>query len=352
MTVLVLAFLVLAAFICVIAGRTSFSAISVGSIVRQFDKPASNDPTPVQFKVREGETAASIADRLEKQGIISSALMFRLLAQAREADEHLTAGDYELRRNMTANEVIDKLNESRRLAGRITTIEGWRAEEIADLLEKRGLARREEFLSLARLAIFDYAFLRDRPRGASLEGYLFPDTYDLPKGATATDIVRTMLEDFDRRFDSSLREKVSQSGLTLHQVVTLASIIEREAAVAGERPRIASVYLNRLKLDMPLQADPTVQYAVAGVSPGTTPDYWKQGLSPTDLQMESPYNTYRFRGLPPGPIANPGLASLAAVVMPEKTDYLYFVAKNDGSHEFARTLDEHNRNVAKYQSGR
>lgn len=335
-------------FAFVIASQSLFSDGAILAIARQFDQRASDDPTPIQFTIREGETASTIAERLERDGLISSALTFRLLARIRGADAHLEAGQYELRRNMTASEIIDKLEEGRRLLTRITTIEGWRSEEMADLLDRRGLARREEFLSLTRNAIFDYDFLADRPKGASLEGYLFPDTYDIRPGSTATDIVRMMLSNFGSRFDSSMREKAARSGLTIHQVVTLASIVEREAAVASERPTIAGVFLNRLEAGVPLQADPTVQYAVVGTAPGTLPDYWKKGLSLADLQVESPYNTYRVKGLPPGPIANPGLASLVAVIEPAETDYLYFVAKPDGSHEFARTLEEHNRNVAKY----
>ncbi|MCL5959115.1 MAG: endolytic transglycosylase MltG [Chloroflexi bacterium] len=351
-TALVLVFLMLSASLCVIASRISLSDATLMAVARQFDRRAGDDPTPVQFEIKEGETATTIADRLQKQGIISSAFMFRVLAQLRGADSQLTVGKYELRRNMTTNEVIDKLREARLLAARITTIEGWRAEEIADLIERKGVARREEFLSLVRQAIFDFDFLKGRPRGASLEGYLFPDTYDIPKGATATDVTRTMLATFDKRFDSSLRQKGAASDLTLHQVVTLASIVEREAVVAGERPLIAGVFLNRIKLEMPLQADATVQYAITGPAPGPLTDYWKKALTTRDLQVDSPYNTYRVKGLPPGPIANPGLASLMAVVEPQKTDYLYFVAKNDGSHAFARTLEEHNQNVAKYREGR
>jgi len=352
----VLALLVVLFLVCIlfflIAGQVLFSQGAFLAVARQFDQPASDDPSPVQFTVREGESTSTIAERLQNEGIISNALMFRLYARMRGVETRLAAGPYELRRNMTINEVIDKLEEGHYLRTRITTIEGWRSEEVADLLDQRGLAKREEFLSLTRNAIFDYDFLKDRPKGASLEGYLFPDTYEIEPGASATDIVRMMLSNFDRRFDSSLRRKASSLGLTIHQVVTLASIVEREAAVADERPLMASVFLNRLKNDMPLQADPTVQYAVAGTAPDAMPDYWEKSISLADLQLDSPYNTYRVKGLPPGPIANPGLASLKAVVEPARTDYLYFVAKPDGSHEFARTLEEHNRNVAKYRDGR
>jgi UPF0755 protein len=161
-----------------------------------------------------------------------------------------------------------------------------------------------------------------------------------------------MLDNFDRRFAPEMRAEATRRGLTIHQVVTLAAIVEREAVVAAERPRIAGVFLNRLQRGMKLQADPTVQYAVAGPSPSRLAEsYWKQGLTPLDLGVDSPYNTYRYDGLPPGPIANPGLASIRAVLEPEQTDYLYFVAKPDGSHAFARTLREHDDNVARYLRG-
>jgi UPF0755 protein len=192
--------------------------------------------------------------------------------------------------------------------------------------------------------------LQGRPAGASLEGYLFPDTYYFDPHVTSHDIIDRLLRTFDQRFSADLRDAAQKQNLTVHQAVTLASIVEREAQVPDERPLIAAVYLNRLRLGMPLQADPTVQYALAA-DPQSVAKYgwWKRDLTLDDLHFKSPFNTYQNPGLPPGPIANPGLASIRAVANPANVKYLYFVAKGDGSHAFAETLDEHNRNVQKYQ---
>jgi UPF0755 protein len=198
---------------------------------------------------------------------------------------------------------------------------------------------------------FDHDFLADRPEGVtSLEGFLFPDTYEFPSDATARDVIARMLDTFGQRFTPELREQARAQGLTVYQAVTLASIVEREAVLPEERPIIASVFLNRLRAGMHLNADPTVQYALGYQGEGH--GWWKRPLLLEDLEVDSPYNTYRHVGLPPGPICNPGLAALEAVVNPADTRYLYFVANDvagDGSHVFAETLEEHNANIAKYR---
>jgi UPF0755 protein len=204
-------------------------------------------------------------------------------------------------------------------------------------------------MRLVQQGRFDYDFLRSRPAGASLEGYLFPDTYQVSPDVTAADLIQRMLRTFDQRVASQMRQQAAARGLTVHQWVTLASIVEREAVIASERPVIASVYLNRLELGMKLDADPTVQYALGYQA--QTRSWWKRPLLLEDLEVKSPYNTYKNPGLPPGPIANPGLASLRAVVEAPDTDYYYFVANKqagDGSHVFARTIEEHQRNIARY----
>ncbi|MCL5266062.1 MAG: endolytic transglycosylase MltG [Chloroflexi bacterium] len=355
-----LAFLLVIAFLCtgtvLVARQQTVTEIGIWALAREFDTRPSNDPSAVTFVVAQGDTAASVAQRLERQKLISNALLFRVMSKLRGADSHLEAGEYQLRRNMTTNEIIDELQQNRFMGSRITVVEGWRVEEIADLLQRRGVVNRDEFLKLVNTPPFDADFLRSRPAGVSLEGYLFPDTYRVPPGITSDEVIEQMLENFGQRFSPAMREQAARAGLSIHQVVTLASIVEREAVVPEERPIIASVYLNRLKEGMLLQADPTVQYAVYNASqsaPGrgdARPDYWKKGLTSADLQVDSPYNTYRYKGLPPGPIANPGLASIKAVLQPANTTYLYFVATENGAHAFANTLDEHNRNVEKYRN--
>jgi len=313
----------------------------------EISQPASDDPTPVVFIVEPGETAGDIALRLEQLGLINDAELFRLLARYHKADSRLEAGRYELRANMTMGEIIEALQHGRLEEIEVTIPEGWRAEQIAEMLEEVGVDG-EEFLALVREGSFDYEFLRDRPPGATLEGFLFPDTYYLPVQPIALDIIERMLANFDQRFTAEMRQMAAEQEMTIYQVVTLASIVEREAVVAEERPIIAGVFLNRLAKGMTLDADPTVQYALGYQE--DTGQWWKRPLALEEIErVGSPYNTYLHRGLPPGPICNPGLASIQAVLEPAETDYLYFVAKGDGSHVFARTLEEHNRNRAKYQ---
>jgi UPF0755 protein len=231
-----------------------------------------------------------------------------------------------------------------------TIPEGWRSEQIADRLQATGFASRDDFLrAVAAPAGVPGFDLLGNPPPPRLEGYLFPETYQVPQPVAGTRAAEMMLRMFNQKVGDELRT-ASPGNLSSREVLILASIVEREAKVPAERPTIASVYLNRLAAGLPLQADPTVQYAVASHDgpAAAAYGYWK-GLEPADLQIDSPYNTYLNPGLPPGPICNPGEASIKAVLQPARTDYLYFVARTDGSgeHLFARTLEEHNANVTR-----
>ncbi len=208
----------------------------------------------------------------------------------------------------------------------------------------------QAFLDALHNGHYSYDFPQNEPPGAGLEGYLFPDTYEFPAQNKPEDVVNLMLKDFGQRLTPDLRQAIAGQGLTIHQAVTLASIVEREAQVPAEQPIIASVFENRMKIGMPLQADPTVQFALSQ-DPKSVAQFglWKGDLTYDDLAVDSPYNTYAHTGLPPGPIANPGLGALQAVAHPAQTNYLYFVAKGDGSHAFAATYDEQLANIAKYQ---
>jgi len=320
---------------------------------RQEDVKAPADPqnaSLIAFNIQSGETAATIAPRLERYGLIRDATLFRYLLRYRGVDTRLEAGDYYLRPNMTMDEIIEELQHGRAQTVTVTVPEGWRAELIAELLEERGLVSAEEFMRLVNTGgAMNYAFLRDRPPGSSLslEGYLFPDTYELPKNVDAHLVVEIMLSNFDAKVTPEMRALVAAQGKTLHEVITLASIVEREAVIAEERPIIASVYLNRLAAGMYLQADPTVQYA-KGKDPQTG-KWWGHMLQEEAQTTLSPYNTFLHPGLPPGPICNPGLASIKAVINPAQTNYLFFFSKGDGSHAFAATYEEHLRNQKKYQ---
>ncbi len=311
-------------------------------------RPASDDPTPVVFTVEPGETAGDIALRLKRLGLITDAELFRQLAHYEKADSKLEAGRYELRANMTMEEIIETLQHGRLEEIAVTVPEGWRAEQIAEMLAQEVGVDDDEFLTLVQGRHFDYEFLQDRPPEATLEGFLFPDTYLLPVHPTALDIIERMLANFDQRFTAEMRQMAEEQEMSVYQVVTLASIVEREAVVAEERPVIAGVFLNRLEEGMNLDSCPTVQYALGYQE--DTGQWWKTPLTLEELdRVNSPYNTYLHRGLPPGPICNPGLASIQAVLEPVESDYLYFLAKGDGSHAFAKTFEEHLQNQQKYQ---
>ncbi len=302
----------------------------------------------VLITVLQGESVSDVGDRLEKEGVVSSALLFRIMVALEGYEGQLVAGDYEFEKNMPTVQVVQRLHDGITSPLVVTIREGLRAEEIADIMEREGVTTREAFLQAIQ-GSYDFAFLRNKPSAANLEGYLFPDTYYFGRSATAEDAVKEMLANFDEKVGPDLRQEAANEGLSLHTVVTLASIVEREAQVADERPIIAAVFLRRLRLGMPLEADPTVQYAV-GNDPQSVAQYgyWKQDLTQQDLEIDSAYNTYRRTGLPAGPIANPGLDSILAVIRPAQTNYLYFVAKPDGSHAFAQTLEEHLRNIELY----
>jgi len=314
----------------------------------EIEAPPGTDATPIPFTIQEGETGSTIAARLERQGVINDAELFRLLLRYWGVDQSLEAGDYSLRRNMPMSEVVSQLQHGRLSAKTITIREGLRAEEVAHLLAVEGLADQEEFIGLVRDDAFNYDFLRDRPDTApkTLEGFLFPDTYQFAVNISTTALIDTMLQNFDRRVTIEMRQQALDSGLTLFQALTLASIVEREAVVAEERPIIASVYLNRLRRGIYLEADPTVQYAKGYDAQN---DRWWPALTLEELRtVDSSFNTFIHPGLPPGPICSPGLASIEAVLNPAQTEYLFFLAKGDGTHAFATTYEEHLENQRKY----
>ncbi len=295
-----------------------------------------------------GSTTEQIATILRDAGVIRSTLAFRLRARQTGVDGSFQAGQHVLRRNMSVDEAIQALQQAETFEQVLTLIEGWRREEMAAYLQAQNALNASEFLILTASPRPGSSFLADLPEAASLEGYLFPDTYRIEPDTTTAQFVDRLLAQFASKIGGAVGEGFQANGLTIHQAVSLAAIVEREAQVAAERPLIASVFYNRLRIGMPLQADPTVQYALGfQQSEGR---WWKKTVTYDDLRVESPYNTYANGGLPPGPICNPGLASLQAVSAPATSDYYYFVAVGDGSHVFSRTLEEHNANVRKYQS--
>lgn len=289
-----------------------------------------------------------IARRLDKADIIRSPFGFALLALAQGKARSLKAGEYEVPQGANTFAVLSLLEGGKVLYHPVLLKEGATLAELAHAIEAEGLASSDDVMRVGR----DPMFLRalEIP-GSSVEGYLFPDTYQFAKGVTPEEMLARMVMKMRAQLTPELLNKARELGISTHQLLTLASIIEREAVVPSELPLISAVFWNRMKLDMPLQADPTVQYAIASRDgpQAATYGYWKTELTPADLQVESPYNTYMKAGLPPGPICNPGEASVRATLQPAHTEYMYFVAKTDGSggHLFARTLDEHMANIAR-----
>jgi len=304
-------------------------------------RPAGDDDTPVTFVVAPGETGREVADRLHEMGLIRDPRLFRYYV----IEEGLTieAGEYVLNQTLSPFEIAYAMQYGR--AGEIvlTVPEGRRLQEIADLAGQVGIDR-DEFMALAFNG-FDYAFLQDRPPDATLEGYLFPDTYHLPREATARDLITRMLDNFDAKVTPAMRAQAAEQGRTLYEVVVLASIVEREAALAPEQPTIASVYLNRLNAGIKLDADPTIQYAL-----GQSGNWWPQITVNDYTGVNSPWNTYLYPGLPPSPIANPGLGAIQAVLNPDETSFVFFMRDceaDDGSHLFAVTQEEHLANYTR-----
>ncbi len=338
-------------------GDTSLSDAALALYIRahedQLVQPAGTDRTLVTFRVQPGESLTSIARRLEEQGLITDAKLFRRYLRYAHLDTGVQAGEFRLSPAMTMMEIASRLQRGYAPGVLITVPEGWRAGQIADMLTKAGIMDGRAFLQLveegaaAARRLGEYGFLADLPPDASLEGYLFPDTYELPDPARPEDLLRRMLDNFDRQVAPLLEAAPHPDGLSAHEVLTLASIVEREAVIPEERPLIAGVYLNRLRKGMRLEADPTVQYAMGYQA--ATGQWWKTPVSLEEYSaVDSPYHTYLHAGLPPGPICNPGVEAIRAVLQPAESPYLYFVARGDGSHVFARTYEEHVQNVRRY----
>jgi UPF0755 protein len=287
-----------------------------------------------------GSGPSSIGRRLVEAGVIRDLTSFRFAVWVSRQGRRLQAGEYRFDRPVTAREVVDKVARGEVYVLPVTFREGLSVKQMAALFESRGFGPADAFVRASKNA----NLVRELdPEAQDLEGYLFPDTYSLPRKATADQLVSRMVASFEKALTPDIRQQAAARGLGLRQLVTLASIVEKETGNPTERPLVAAVYANRLKMGMGLQCDPTVIYALERAG------RYNGNLTREDLQFNSPYNTYRYAGLPPGPIASPGRASLAAAAAPADVPYIYFVSRNDGSHAFATTLEEHNRNVQQYQ---
>ncbi|MGI6733138.1 MAG: endolytic transglycosylase MltG [Anaerovoracaceae bacterium] len=294
----------------------------------------------VLVTVPRGTSTSGIGEILESHGLISNSSVFRLKTKLAGYDGKYRAGEYYLSPGMSMDEIIEHLLAGRDSTTRFTIPEGYDLKRVADALESQGLIDREAFFREIREGEFDYWFLSGLEKGDNrLEGYLYPETYEIFVNATEHEIIDKMLSQFNKVFTEKHIQRLEELELDLREVMILASIIEREAVVSEDRPVIAGVFYRRLEIGMPLQSCATVQYILGEQKPV---------LSIADTQIQSPYNTYIIKGLPPTPICSPGIESINAALWPEETDYLYFLAKGDGSHVFSVTYEEHLRNKAKY----
>ena len=324
----------LALLVCLTAGAATYG-------YHQATQPFKGYPgDEVFFTVRPGQASASIAGELESQGITRDRRLFVAVLWFRGETNRLQAGEYRFATPLSTVEVIDRLVEGDIHYLSVTVPEGLTCTETAELLSQNGLgdaeALRAAFARGELIASLD-------PEATDLEGYLFPETYQFPRNPAPEDVARAMVARFTSVFDDGRRAKAASLDMDARRIVTLASIVEKETGLAEERPLIASVFWNRLERGMPLQSDPTIIYGLK------QQDRFDGNLRREDLGLESPYNTYRFPGLPPGPIASPGQAAIDAVLSPPETNYLYFVSKNDGSHHFSTTLRDHTNAVRRYQ---
>jgi len=324
----------------IFTGLLSLSmAVIIVSFGLFFIKPAEKGGEDQVIIVREGMSLNEVASSLESVGIITNKTIFMLWTRLMGYSKMIKAGEYRLNSGMAPIRIMEILTRGIIITYPVTIPEGFSIEQIGEILAESSLVNKTSFVSLA----YEQSVLRKYGiYGPSLEGYLYPDTYQFGRGLSPATIIDVMVKRFYEVVEP-YRKRIEESGMTIEEVVTLASIVEKETGRAEERPLIASVFLNRIKKRMRLESDPTVIYGI---------NDFTGNLTRNDLSEFTPYNTYIIRGLPLGPIANPGLESIKAVLYPSETDYLYFVSKNNGTHHFSRTLEEHNRAVEIYQKKR
>ena len=322
------------------------ASVAAWKLIKYTRTPLNNTradiPSPQlkSFSIKPGESLSQVAENLEEQEIITSRTMFRIYARIKGQAQTIKAGEYRMSSAMTPRAVLDKIVTGRVATYRLTIPEGLNIKEIARLVERAGFGTQEMFQAAAH----DKPLVQDMGISAdSCEGYLFPETYFFPKHTPPETIIRHMVKRFTTVFTPQWENRTEKLGFSRHEIVTLASIIEKETGKASERPIISSVFHNRLKKGMRLESDPTVIYGI--------PDF-NGNITRNDLETKTPYNTYKINGLPPGPIASPGEMALKAALFPADTDYLFFVSKKDTTHKFSKTFKAHNKAVRKYQLNR
>jgi peptidoglycan lytic transglycosylase G len=294
----------------------------------------------IKFNVQPGQNLSIISENLQKEGIIKSSFFFKILVSYKENAKELKAGEYMLSASKTPLQILSIITKGTVKLYKLTLPEGLNIKEVAQRVEKAGFGTSENFILLAESKVFAEELGVNQ---TNLEGYLYPETYFFPKNTSQKKIITAMVDTFNKAYTSDFRKKAVDLGLSMHEIVTLASIIEKETGAAKERPIISSVFHNRLRKGMRLESDPTVIYGIKD---------FNGNITRKDLRTWTPYNTYKIKALPPGPIANPGGMSIKAALFPASTDYIFFVSKKDTTHKFSKTIKEHNKAVRKYQLNR
>jgi UPF0755 protein len=310
------------------------------NIVSYAQKPPNTAPVEQAVVVQSGQGFKTLSTLLYQKGVILHPVKFRLFARIKGYDKRIKAGEYMLSSVMTPEKILETMVEGKVYLHRLTIPEGYNLKQIARAVENAGFASESDFLKAAADPDLVHAKGID---AQTFEGYLFPDTYYFPRGITPENIISAMVKRFWSVFKPEWEEQTKTLGMTIHQVITLASIIEKETAVPDERPIISSVYHNRLKRNMRLESDPTVIYGMGD---------FNGNITRKDLERPTPYNTYIMKGLPPGPISNTGAKAIVAALYPADTKFLYFVSRNNQTHHFSTNFKDHNRAVRKYQLGR
>lgn len=300
-------------------------------------KPMSGSAEEISFTVEKGESTTEIGKNLEKTGLIKNSFIFLLYLKYKGQASEVQAGDYKLAKNLSMLQVMEVLTKGKVTSGKVTIPEGWTNKQVEEEVVKRGIGTNAGFKN-ALLKKYNYDFLKESPNG-DLQGFLFPETYFLSSKPTPEEVIEKMLGEFEKKADLRIKKKIGENGLSYYQILTLASIVEREVTNKEDKKKVASVFLNRLENDIKLDSCATVEYIL-----GTK----KRILSLEDISIDSPYNTYKNRGLPPTPIANPGLDSIEAVLEPDNTDYLFFFSGKDGKTYFSKTQEEHEEKKLKF----
>lgn len=325
-----------------------FSALGIGAyfyVAGEVQKPVEKVGFYRNFVISSGESAAQIGDNLAKEGLIKDSFYFKFYLWRSGLKSSIKAGEYNLSSAMPISEIVDIISKGKIIDKEKTVLitEGLVSVEIENILVADELVKKGQFTeavdgkNLDRY--YNYEFLRDKPKDANLEGYLFPDTYIFYKKTTPEEIIEKLLSNFDKKVDSEMRAEIARQGKTIFEVITLASIVQEEANGASDMRMIAGIFENRLEMGKPLEADSTINFITGKKMP--------QALY-SDVEKSSPYNTYKNSGLPPGPIDNPGLDAIRAVIWPEKSSYLYFLHSADGKAYYGKTYEEHLKNRAKY----